>query len=156
MSEIFERAFLVRVWLGDGDGQSDRAFSLIERLLCLEDFDELFRDLISPAEWAAFLDLLRRPWFSRHWIVHEISIARDTIVCCGTKCSPWISIANTASLFASRHEDLRRLFQKSVDFENHPNFLGEFEALGVRSLVDLTNSLFRKAEDGSVTERLYH
>jgi hypothetical protein len=48
---------------------------------------------------------------------------------------------------------LRRLFQKSVDFENHPNFLGEFEALGARSLVDLTNSLFRKAEDGSVTER---
>ena len=34
------------------------------------------------------------------------------------------------------------------------NYLGEVEALGAKSLVDITTNLFRKSDEGAVLERL--
>lgn len=97
---------------------------------------------------------MQRPWFNRRWIVQEISLARSATLYCGNQSVSWPDFSAATALFVARHRDLRHLFQGSKDFQNHPNYLGEVEALGAKSLVDITTNLFRKSDDGVVLERL--
>ncbi|KXL50896.1 hypothetical protein M433DRAFT_61022 [Acidomyces richmondensis BFW] len=154
MAMIYNRAESVSVWLGNEDRDSGRAFDFIERLLRLEDFDPLTQDPGTPTEWAALHNLMQRPWFNRRWIVQEISLARSATLYCGNQSVSWPDFSAATALFVARHRDLRHLFQGSKDFQNHPNYLGEVEALGAKSLVDITTNLFRKSDDGVVLERL--
>lgn len=153
MAQIYNRAESVSVYLGAGDDDSRRAIEFISRLLKLEDFDPLTRDPGTPADWASLHNLMQRPWFSRRWIVQEISLARSAILFCGTQSVSFQDFSAAVSLFVARHKDLRSLFQGSKEFHNHPNYLGEVEALGAKSLVDITTNLFRK-NDGVILERL--
>jgi hypothetical protein len=154
MAMIYNRAASVSVWLGGEDKDSGRAIEFIERLLKLDDFDPLTQDPGTPAEWAALHNLMQRPWFNRRWIVQEISLARSATLYCGSQSVSWTDFSAATALFVARHRDLRHLFQSSKDFHNHPNYLGEVEALGAKSLVDITTNLFRKSDDGVVLERL--
>ncbi|OCK82071.1 HET-domain-containing protein [Lepidopterella palustris CBS 459.81] len=154
MAMIYNRAESVSVWLGGEDKDSNRAIEFIEKLLKLDDFDPLTRDPGAPAEWAALMNLMQRPWFNRRWIVQEISLARRATLFCGPQSVSWQDFSAAVSLFVSRYQDLRPLFQSSKDFQHHPNFLGEVDALGAKSLVDITNNLFRKSDEGVVLERL--
>lgn len=151
---IYNRASNVTVWLGNEDKDSTRAFDFIERLLELENFDPLTKDPGTPAEWAALHNLMQRPWFNRRWIVQEIALARKATLLCGNESVSWNDFAAAVALFVARYRDLRRLFQSSEDFHNHPNYLGEVEALGAKSLVEITSNLFRKDDEGVVLERL--
>lgn len=154
MAMIYNRAESVSVWLGGEDKDSFRALEFIERLLRLEGFDPLTKDPGTTAEWAALHNLMQRPWFNRRWIVQEISLARQATLYCGDQSISWPDFAAATSLFAARHRDLRAIFQSSKDFDNHPDHLGEVDALGAKALVDITTNLFRKSEDGTVLERL--
>lgn len=151
---IYNRASNVTVWLGNEDKDSTRAFDFIERLLELENFDPLTKDPGTPAEWAALHNLMQRPWFNRRWIVQEIALARKATLLCGNESVSWNDFSAAVALFVARYRDLRRLFQSSEDFHNHPNYLGEVEALGAKSLVEITSNLFRKDDEGVVLERL--
>ncbi|KAI1271007.1 heterokaryon incompatibility protein-domain-containing protein [Xylaria sp. FL0933] len=42
-------------------------------------------------EVAASLQLINRPWFSRCWVVQEVSLAREALVVCGTSSLKWES-----------------------------------------------------------------
>ena len=154
MAMIYNRAETVSVWLGQADRDSGRAMDFIERLLRLEDFDPLTADPGSSEQWAALHNLMQRPWFNRRWIVQEIALARSATLYCGDQSVSWEDFSAATSLFAARYRDLRQLFQGSKEFHNHPNYLGEVEALGAKALVDITTNLFRKDENGLVLERL--
>ncbi|WPH04729.1 heterokaryon incompatibility protein 6, or allele [Acrodontium crateriforme] len=154
MAMIYNRAESVCVWLGREDKDSTRAVEFVDRLLKLEDFDPLTEDPGTPVEWAALHNLMQRPWFQRRWVVQEISLARKATLFCGAQSVSWPNFAAAAALFVARYRDLRHLFQSSKEFHNHPNYLGEVEALGAKSLVDITTNLFRKSDDGIVLERL--
>jgi hypothetical protein len=154
MAMIYNRADSVVVWLGEGDKESSRAMDFIDRLLKLDDFDPLTRDPGSPMEWAALMNLMQRSWFNRRWIVQEIALARHAMIYCGNQSVTWQDFSSAVALFTSRYQDLRPLFQGSTEFHNHPNYLGEVDALGAKALVDVTNNLVRKSEDGTVLERL--
>jgi len=154
MAMIYNRAETVSVWLGQEDKDSARALEFIERLLQLEGFDPLTQDPGSTAEWAALHNLMQRPWFNRRWIVQEIALARSATLYCGDQSISWPDFSAATALFAARHRDLRHIFQSSKDFDNHPDHLGEVDALGAKALVDITTNLFRKSEDGTVLERL--
>ena len=154
MAQLYNRAESVCVWLGPEDKDSGRAIDFIDRLLRLEDFDPLTQDPGTPTEWAALHNLMQRGWFSRRWVVQEISLARNATLFCGQSSVSWPDFAAAAALFVARYRDLRHLFQSSKEFLHHPNYLGEVEALGAKSLVDITTNLFRKSDDGVVLERL--
>ncbi|KAL9623318.1 MAG: hypothetical protein Q9160_002425 [Pyrenula sp. 1 TL-2023] len=154
MAMIYNRAESVAVWLGEEDEYSIRAMGFIEKLLDLNSFDPLTQDPGTDEEWAALMDLMQRSWFNRRWIVQEIALARDATIYCGTQSISWQNFSCAVALFASRHQDLRVLFQGSKKFQYHPNFLGEVDALGAKALVDITTNLFRKSGDGKVLERL--
>ena len=155
MAMIYQRAERVCVWLGNEDKSDSRAIEFIDRLLNLEDFDPLTQDPGTPAEWAALNKLMQRSWFNRRWIVQEISLARSATLFCGNQTVSWQNFSSAVALFVARYRDLRHLFQSSAEFHNHPNYLGEVEALGAKALVDITTNLFRKTEDGFILERLF-
>lgn len=154
MAMIYNRADTVTVWLGPEDGNSSRAIAFIAKLLNLGDFDSLTQDPGSPADWAALHKFMQRPWFTRRWIVQEISLARQAKLYCGSLWVSWSDFSAATALFAARHRELRPLFQSSSEFDNHPDFLGSVEAIGAKSLVEITTNLFRKSDDGVVLERL--
>ncbi|CAH0031192.1 unnamed protein product [Clonostachys rhizophaga] len=102
MEEIYRRASIVVVWLGDGGPEVTEAWNLMQRL------DESKRKIppnqiqiwhneladygLPPAnapEWETLDALLWRPWFVRIWIVQEITLARDAVVFCGNETIPW-------------------------------------------------------------------
>jgi hypothetical protein len=155
MSLIYNRASNVKVWLGKSYEDSDTAISFIQKFLKLDDFDRLISDPVTPSDWLAFMNLLRRPWFNRRWIVQEIALARRATVYCGACTVPWQSFANAVALFTSKNQDLRKLFQKSAEFDHHPDLLGEVEALGANDLVNAAQNLVMKSEEGVVMELQY-
>lgn len=154
MAMIYNRAESVSVWLGRENKDSHRAIEFIKELVKLYDFDPLTRSPGTFPEWAALLNLMQRQWFNRRWIVQEIALARRATIFCGDQSVTWQDFASAVALFISRHQDLRPLFQSSKDSQYHPNFIGEVEALGAKTLVDITNNLFRKSDDGVILERL--
>nr|POE72138.1 heterokaryon incompatibility protein 6, or allele [Quercus suber] len=154
MAQIYNRAESVSVYLGPGDDDTRRAIEFVDRLLKLEDFDPLTQDPGTPADWACLHDLMQKPWFSRRWIVQEIALARSATLFCGEQSVSWQDFSAATSLFVARYRDLRHLFQNSKEFHNHPNYLGEVDALGAKLLVEITTNLFRKNDEGVVLERL--
>ena len=62
MSEIYNQATDVCVWLGVEEDDSARAITFIKRCLNLDDFDRLAQDSLASKEWAALSALMRRPW----------------------------------------------------------------------------------------------
>src|SRR5437667_6878010 len=73
----------------------------IQRSLNMSDFDNLVRDSLFSTEWAALSALMRRPWFSRCWIIQEIALAKSATLHCGKDSVCWDDFANAVSLFAS-------------------------------------------------------
>ncbi|ERF68172.1 hypothetical protein EPUS_05253 [Endocarpon pusillum Z07020] len=154
MADIYNQATKVRVWLGEANDNSDIALKFIRRVINLSDLDELVQNPEISGEWAAFLDLMKRPLFSRRWVVQEIALARDACLHCGTESVTWREFAEAVSLCTSKHHDVRKLFKGSQSFDHHPDFLGEIEELGANRLVYASSNLFRKSDDGTIMEHL--
>ncbi|KAI1622905.1 heterokaryon incompatibility protein-domain-containing protein [Exophiala viscosa] len=103
MKLIYERAGSIYAWLGPAADQSDIAMSLIgtmdwaQWLLKLEDPDETeaesepssthSTDRLTPNSTISIIKLMRRPWWSRTWILQEATaqLPNQTMVCCGEK-----------------------------------------------------------------------
>lgn len=116
MAMIYNRAEGVSVWLGGDDAGAT------DKLLDLDSFDPLTKDPGTTEEWAALLALMQRPWFNRRWIVQEISLTRRASLLCGTRSVSWENFSAAVALFTSRYQDLRPPFQRSGNFQNHPDF----------------------------------
>ena len=153
-SDIYNNATNVCVWLGVEEEDSAKAMNFIRRCLNLDDFDQLVRDSLASKEWAALFALMRRPWFSRRWIIQEIALARNATLHCGKDQVDWREFADVTSLFASRQHDIRQLFRESTAFRNPPDYLGDLNELGAVRLVYASDNLVRKWEDGRIMERL--
>jgi hypothetical protein len=90
MEEVYRRASLVWVWLGDSDESSELAFDELHGLGQHLDWDGvvpkeyLVKELNRhPQRWKAISELLYRPWFRRMWIIQEILSARCAMMICG-------------------------------------------------------------------------
>ena len=55
--------------------------------------DDAKREILPRTEneaWEAARALLRRPWFTRAWIVQEIAVARSVVLACGSWKMDWL------------------------------------------------------------------
>jgi hypothetical protein len=148
MGRIYSQAKNVCVWLGDPSADSQLAFTLIESILRLSDLDHLIDDSHTD-EWAALSSLMKRDWFSRRWIVQEIAFAKSATVHCGQTSINWPDLADAMALFASRAEEISKLFRGASKYKHQFDFLGDVEAHGANRLVQTTSRLFRKSDDGN-------
>lgn len=153
MSTIYIRAESVRVWLGERDDCSDIAFAFIRQCLDAEVLDQMMEDPNASKSWNALWSLMRRPWFSRRWIVQEIAMARSATLHCSRELIPWGDFAEVVSQLPENQEKLRDLFIKSPDFKHHPDHLGDITELGAIRLVDATDELFRRSAEGQILEK---
>ncbi|KAI7309293.1 hypothetical protein KC315_g13059 [Hortaea werneckii] len=155
MRLIFSRANSVKVWLGEAAADSDRAMDFIKTCATSDSFNKLIKDNSTPADWAALSTLMRRPWFSRRWIIQEIALGKSPELICGEKSVPWQDFADVISMAAYKQSELQRLFRSSTTYQNHPDYLGDLSELGAIRLAQLSDEFFLKGEDGSTQQRLF-
>jgi hypothetical protein len=147
MSSIYGGAKKVCIWLGEGDVDSKIAIDFIKQeVLKLQSFDELCESQEATAQWRAMLNLMKRSWFSRRWVVQEIALANDAELHCGTKTIPWKDFADAVQLFVEVESATHRLsevMRMDPAFYHIPGWFEYVSALGASLLVEATGMLFR-------------
>jgi hypothetical protein len=98
MDIIYTLAHTVVVWLGPEADNSDRVMYDI-RSLSVNEIDRLVADEENNTRWRAMMTFMKRPWFSRRWIIQEIAFARQAVVLCGTRSVTWEELCEAVSLF---------------------------------------------------------
>ncbi|PVH81665.1 HET-domain-containing protein [Cadophora sp. DSE1049] len=97
MNQIYQKADCVLVWLGEADEASTSTFEALRPLAELDDFSSVcFKD--RDGIWKGLLAISRRKYWTRVWIIQEITVARDIEVFCGKQKISW-SILATATKF---------------------------------------------------------
>ncbi|KAH8599334.1 heterokaryon incompatibility protein-domain-containing protein [Bisporella sp. PMI_857] len=93
MGRIYASAANVVVWLGLGTADSDTALDFMNEIGgSFGPNNTLPSHFLHPKQtpkWFSFFRLFNRPWFSRRWIIQEISLARTAILCCSNRAVPW-------------------------------------------------------------------
>jgi hypothetical protein len=94
MRDIYKGASLVLIWLGEETPLDKLAFNLVEQFQSVFDKRGFFLFMWSdfgngfPAqdaeEWVALINLFRRPWWLRVWVLQEAVVARTATAMCGT------------------------------------------------------------------------
>ncbi|TVY82619.1 Heterokaryon incompatibility protein 6 OR allele [Lachnellula suecica] len=149
MAEIYNSAFNVCIWLGEADiqGHSDSAMQLDRKITDFHTFDMLVASQEAKSQWVDLVDLMKRSWFSRRWVVQEVALARRASVHCGTKVIHWDDFCDAISLLNDKIERLRD------NFGNHDVF-GDVEGLSASILVTSLHDVCRKSDDGAIQEHL--
>ncbi|KAF2812402.1 uncharacterized protein BDZ99DRAFT_558352 [Mytilinidion resinicola] len=155
MSEIYNRALNVRIWLGGASERSDIAMDFVKELVQFEELKGIFHREESLQKWAALIELMRSRWFSRRWVIQELSLARSASVYCGTKAVHWDDFADAISVFMEKLPMVRSEFQSAEKIKIKAEGLNAVEAFGARALVKTTSpgNLLQKGNDGSIMER---
>ncbi|PMD58677.1 HET-domain-containing protein [Hyaloscypha bicolor E] len=153
MDRIYGGAEKVCIWLGEEGEDSKTAMDFIrDRVLELWTFDELIENPKLAKHWAALIRLMKRPWFSRRWVVQEIALSpRGGTIYCGKDSNSWQDFADAVSLFVEVETATHRLsdvMKLDRSFGNIPNFFGDVSSLGAALLVDATSNLFRNSMSG--------
>ena len=152
--KIYNGAFNVCVWLGPHDDESAKAMDFIKEIVELDNLEQLVQNTETSEKWAALSNIMRRPWFSRRWIVQEIALAKVATLHCGEHFVSWRDFADAISLFNSKSQELRQLFRKSTEFNNPLDYLGDVTELAATRLVHACDNIFRKSDDGAIMEHM--
>ncbi|XXH02239.1 hypothetical protein Hte_008607 [Hypoxylon texense] len=157
MSRIYTRAEQVCIWLGEGNEDSNLAIRFIkEEVMELINFDSICSDKRYAHKWQALMVLMQRPWFSRRWMVQEISLARKAEIYCGPDKIPWDDFAVAVELFVEVETATHRLsevMRKDEKFRHIPGWFEHVSELGASLLVQATGKVFRtKRSDDPATK----
>jgi hypothetical protein len=153
MDKIYGKAKSVCIWLGEEADESNLAIKFIkDQVLSLWEFDKLIENRAMARHWAALINLMKRPWFSRRWVVQEIALSpRGGTLYCGREQVSWQDFADAVSLFVEVESATHRLsdvMRRDQLFDNIPDFFGDVSSLGAALLVDATSNLFRNSQAG--------
>lgn len=91
MWSIYQNSRSVVVFLGESRHGSDQALQLLFELSCLSaeaserhtQILQVLEDEKKAPHWRGLLKLMRRPWWSRAWIIQEYAVAPRVIFVCG-------------------------------------------------------------------------
>ncbi|KAJ8124129.1 hypothetical protein ONZ43_g75 [Nemania bipapillata] len=152
MINIYQNAKNVCVWLGESDdeGRSDDAMDFIPAIMDFAVLDRYAQDTRQAHRWYSLAELMRDRWFSRRWVVQEISLAREATVHCGEKIVQWADFADAVSLLVSNQDKIQELFEYSR-WRDGPNTLGNVQSFGAHILLEATNQLFLRTPQGQIT-----
>ena len=92
MAEIYASATQVIAWIGPAFRTTDFTFRFFEFVSSLSDQEDFTGDFPNPFKrlweytelWEAILEILRRPYWSRLWVVQEYSLSPRVLVQCGS------------------------------------------------------------------------
>jgi hypothetical protein len=156
--KIFNQASKVCLWLGETDGSIDgnisMAFQFADQLLAPKFFDEAAKDIEAARKWKALLDLISHPLFERRWVVQEVAVSGQATIHYGSHVMNWSNFADVVTMFEhaeNQNHAISQLFKRSLDFNNHPDIIGDVQALGASRFINLTSNIFNKSKTKSST-----
>lgn len=152
MSLIYNNSSSVCVWVGPEMDESRRAINFIKSRLVHEEADRLLEQQAYRHEWLALSRLMRRPWFSRRWIIQEIAMAKTATLHCGTDWLPWDIFAEAVMLFTWGQSKVHNALRASPDCNS--NSLGDIRESAAARLIQAQDNIFRKSKDGQLLEKL--
>ncbi|KAK5110699.1 hypothetical protein LTR85_000742 [Meristemomyces frigidus] len=155
MSDIFSHASRVCIWLGEETENSKLAFDFIStKLSDIDSFDEITTRPKYADRWRALAVLMNRPWFTRRWVVQEISLAKEATLYCGKSSVDWTTFELAVALFERVATTLNLLFRSSAtaQYMYDPEFFGDVSTMGASRLVQLKSALFRWSDDKRITD----
>ena len=161
MKQIFETASLVVVWLGIATHNTVKAFKLLEKLaalgkshvipskaepMAIEDLNKLGLPPPSDDSWKAVDAIFWRDWFSRVWVIQEISVSRSAEVVCGPHSIDYWDLIEAANVIY--HHSLT-----TITFADPllPRSLESFRLSPDLHMRDPLNTLLYKARDRLAT-----
>ncbi|KAK3669770.1 hypothetical protein LTR78_010343 [Recurvomyces mirabilis] len=155
MSEIYGDADNVCIWLGVATAESTEALRFVKNELKIPwKLGEVWRSARHHGSWVALLELMKRDWFSRRWVVQEVALAKKATIHCGRNWVRWSDFETAVSIFVELEMATRRLpavpradhtalsaAEDRSTFKSVPN-------AGASILVDITSRLLRKTVAG--------
>ena len=155
MADIYGNATNVCVCLGEHDQESELALKFIRDTISdLGAFEEFTTKKFSE-EWKALAALMNRAWFSRRWVIQEISHAQTATVHCGDGHVKWSDFEMAVSLFERDALRISKIFHGDEKAEYDPEFFGVVEAMGATRLVQAKSKLFRRDANNNIVEFRY-
>jgi len=151
MHKIYAIASNVSIWLGpaDEDRNSDRAMDFIGTILEGDDIGtKLTGDYAQ--HWSDLLNLMRRRWFSRRWIIQELALAKSAEVRCGSKRKNWHDFADAVSILVLYFEVILEIIEKKPGLVESLDGIRDIRPLGARILVDVLSNTFQRRTDGTI------
>ena len=152
MPQIYENAICVIVWLGNEYENSGQAIDFLQDSLNATDFDAFLQEPTRKEAFIGVVHLMKRPWFTRRWVIQEISCSRSAHIFCGSRSIPWLSFVDAVTLIAARRSSLRRVFSSLL--ANDPDDVESFNSLSTLKFLHLVDNMFRKTVDGRITQHL--
>lgn len=112
MADIYSRAFMVVIWLGEADEDTSLVWSLLKNvgdqiirlgkegkasgerheLYGIDQNSISFSLELGQADdpsWIAFRKIFKRPWFSRVWVFQEVVLSQAAALVCGNNSIAW-------------------------------------------------------------------
>ena len=102
------------MWLGEEAEDTALGFNLARKLvstanewekagiMMTEDLAEAGLPHTEAQDWKALDAIFWRTWFTRVWVIQEITMAKEATVLCGAQCIPWWTLAFAASFIGER------------------------------------------------------
>jgi len=162
MLDIYCNSWNVSIWIGEmNESESNQhPIDFIPMIVNLKLLDLMVasdkQDEKIIRSWVDFADLLKKPWFGRRWVIQEVAASRRASVHCGSKSINWIDFADAVQLFVAKIDGIRAMYDKSELAKKDPDALSHVESVGANAIVSMTNNVLRKAQDGSVLDRLWN
>jgi hypothetical protein len=154
MDEIYTEAKRVCIWLGAGGPEAKDTFDFLYEILDLKKFDKLVESRENPKNWKLVVRLMENRWFSRRWVIQELALAKTAIVLWGNQSITWSKFADAIALFMTKHDEIKRILNGTIKYPDITEAFSDARALGANTLVNATNNLFRKSENGKIQQRL--
>ncbi|KAI5456485.1 hypothetical protein BGZ63DRAFT_95441 [Mariannaea sp. PMI_226] len=94
MQDIYRNAKRVIVWVGEATDHTEMAFKVVERVLDCPNVEAQEAIWNESSEAIGCLnELIKRPYWTRAWIVQEVVLARTALLCCGSYSMPFFDLA---------------------------------------------------------------
>lgn len=126
MTEIYNRALEVAIWLGPEDENSNIALELLREIKMMYELphndQEVMEIIMSPTripQFEALIYLFERDYWSRLWVVQEVHNSKQLKVHCGLAVFPWTTFTLTSSIFRIYLAQLVRAFHERVSSAGH-------------------------------------
>jgi hypothetical protein len=122
MGEIYQKAGQVVVWLGPEANHSEVAVEFLKFVSAdcprghdVEWFKALMKDNSLALEWKSITGFLARAWWNRIWIVQEVVLSNDPILC-GTASMAWGELEYSLYYISNIVDDIKNYIQESGDY----------------------------------------
>jgi hypothetical protein len=161
MPEIYSNAWNVVIWLGEElyQGYATRSIvNLLPQILNLTILDAILKSDRAGVDFthslSEFCGLLKRPWFSRRWVIQEIACARRLSVRFGGQVLSWVDFTDAIELVLDNVDRLRQVCSSSIFYAASQSPLHGLDIVGLKALLRLSRNVFRKSLDGEIISRL--